>query len=111
MKLIIKSRRDRGVTTRDIYCLRTKIPGVRVDETAVIENRAARLFDNRKTCLNCGTDHRLAAKWLVVGVFWTDVAKSEAAKIVRAAKVKAVVDRNIRNILGELLKNVIAGGI
>src|SRR5947209_8542551 len=49
MELIVESSRDCVIPPRNIKRAGREIPRIRIDEPAIVEDRAARLFDDRET--------------------------------------------------------------
>src|SRR5205085_12356774 len=83
-------RADRQVQTQtetevrgNVAC--AEIVSVGVDKTSVVEKGPARFLDDWERPFDGGASEGLTAQWLTIGISRTNVAKFEAAQIVRAA--------------------------
>src|SRR5262249_28777774 len=95
VEFIPNLRRDGVISAWDVNRARSQVPGIGIDEPAVIENRAARFFDDRETHLDSGPDQGLATDRLVVGILGAYVTQPESAQIVRTSEIQPIVNGNV----------------
>src|SRR5438270_932670 len=72
-----------------------EIVSVGVDKTSVVEKGPARFLDDWERPFDGGASEGLTAQWLTIGISRTNVAKFEAAQIVRAAQEEPIVNANL----------------
>src|ERR1700737_1387090 len=93
--------RNRVISTRHRKCLGSKIPGIRIDEAAVVKKGPAPFFDDRKTYFYRCAGRGRATNRLAKRIFRTDIAKPEAAEVIRTAEIQTIVDRHGWKLLRE----------